>query len=53
MILKDLNSITIQDIIDLKDNRANETKILEYKKELKLVKDQDRKEFLARYILIR
>lgn len=47
MILKDLDSVTIQDVMELKDNGVNESKILEYKKELKLAKDQDRKEFLA------
>lgn len=47
MILKDLDSVTIKDLMELKENGVNESKILEYKKELKLVKDQDKKEFLA------
>lgn len=47
MISKDLNSVTIKDLLDLKENKVNESKTLEYKKELKLAKDQDKKEFLS------
>jgi hypothetical protein len=47
MISKDLNSVAINDLMELKENKVNESKILEYKKDLKLVRDQDKKEFLS------
>jgi len=47
MILKDLDSVTVKDLMELKENGVSESKTLEYKKELKLVTDQDKKEFLA------
>lgn len=47
MILKNLDSVNIKDLLELKDNGVTESKNLEYKKELKLGKDNDRKEFLA------
>lgn len=47
MILKDLDSVTTNDLMELKSNGVHESKFLEYKKELKLIKDSDKKEFLA------
>lgn len=47
MINKKINDITIDDIQSLIDNSACESKLLEYKKELKIESDSDKKEFLA------
>jgi len=47
MIQKDIELITIDDLQELKINSVGESKTLEYKKELNLTKDQDKKEFLA------
>ena len=47
MLNKKINDITIDDIQCLIDNSVCESKILEYKKELKIDSDSDKKEFLA------
>lgn len=47
MINKKVDSITIEDIRSLIDNTVCESKVLEYKKELKIDSDSDKKEFLA------
>lgn len=47
MISKKINDITIEDIISLVENSVCESKTLDYKKELHLESDLDKKEFLA------
>lgn len=47
MIPKDLDSININDLKELQNNSVSESKTLEYKKELNLKSDSDKKEFLA------
>ena len=47
MINKMISNITIDDIQSLIDNSVCESKLLEYKKELKIESDSDKKEFLA------
>jgi hypothetical protein len=47
MILKDIDFVNLKDIQDLKENAVSESKNLEYKRELRLKNDNDRKEFLS------
>lgn len=47
MVLKDIDSINLMDIQELKENSVSESKVLEYKKDLTLKTDNDRKELLS------
>lgn len=47
MLLKDLDSIKINDLQELVDNSVSESKTLEYKKVLNLNNDTEKKEFLS------
>jgi hypothetical protein len=47
MIPKDIDSVILEDIKYLKDNSVTESKTLEYKKDLILKSDLDKKEFLS------
>lgn len=46
MLLKELESITFEDLQELLDNSVNESKTLEYKKVLNLNSENEKKEFL-------
>ncbi len=47
MILKNIESIVVNDLQNLIDNSVGESKTIEYKKELNLITEKDKKEFLA------
>lgn len=47
MLYKKLNEITLEDLNELVTNEVGESKTLEYKSELNMDTDSDRKEFLA------
>jgi predicted HTH transcriptional regulator len=47
MLTIDINSVVFEDIKRLKDNSVPESKTLEYKKDLTLKNDYNKKEFLS------
>lgn len=50
MITKDLKDVTELDLQNLIENKVLEGKTLEYKQELILFKDAEKKEFLPMYL---